>query len=59
MGSNDPVRPATRTEDAAPRRRTVPAEPPTGRALWPTFMRRTLAEDELPAPAPREVCAAK
>lgn len=22
-------------------------EPPTGRALWPTFMRRTLAEEEV------------
>jgi hypothetical protein len=24
-----------------------PAEPPTARALWPTFMRRTLDEDVL------------
>lgn len=36
-------------------------EPPTGRALWPTFMRRTLDEEDLhrrappvqAAPAPR------
>ena len=25
----------------------APAEPATARALWPTFMRRTLAEDAL------------
>jgi hypothetical protein len=27
------------------------AEPATGRALWPTFMRRTLAEDAVQVPA--------
>ncbi|WP_198377958.1 hypothetical protein [Neoroseomonas rubea] len=59
MGSNDPMRPAARTDGAAVRKASAPQEPPTGRALWPTFMRRTLAEEELPAPAPREVCAAK
>jgi hypothetical protein len=32
----------------APAPRTV-AEPATARALWPTFMRRTLAEDALRA----------
>jgi hypothetical protein len=31
--------------------RAIP-EPPTARALWPTFMHRTLAEDQLrPRPA--------
>jgi hypothetical protein len=33
-----------------------PAEPATSRALWPTFMRRTLAEDALhrePPPPPK------
>ncbi len=28
-------------------RETIPPEPATDRALWPTFMRRTLAEDAL------------
>ncbi|MBP0465143.1 hypothetical protein J5Y09_14555 [Roseomonas sp. PWR1] len=59
MGSNDPIRLTARTEGVAARKASAPSEPPTGRALWPTFMRRTLAEEELPAPAPREVCAAK
>jgi hypothetical protein len=30
-----------------PRRPSPPAEPATARALWPTFMRRTLPEDML------------
>lgn len=34
--------------DARPAPRPpAPAEPATSRALWPTFMRRTLAEDAL------------
>jgi hypothetical protein len=43
MGSIDPPRTdADRVAAPAPDR--VPAEPPTARALWPTFMRRTLDE---------------
>jgi len=38
--------------------RPDPAEPPTPRALWPTFMRRTLEEDALRAEQ-REVAPAK
>ncbi len=30
-------------------------EPGTPRALWPTFLRRTLAEDMLQPPPPRPV----
>lgn len=32
-----------------PTRSQIPAEPATARALWPTFLRRTLAEDSLEA----------
>ncbi len=35
------------------RRPVAPPEPATPRALWPTFMRRTLDEDLLRAEAPR------
>jgi hypothetical protein len=41
------------TDDGIPllpeRDRAPQAEPATGRALWPTFMRRTLSEDALRA----------
>jgi hypothetical protein len=37
---------ATRVERPAP----APSEPATARALWPTFMRRTLSEEALRAP---------
>ena len=40
------ARPVARRDAAAP-------EPSTGRALWPTFMRRTL-EDERVRPRPRD-----
>lgn len=43
-----PAPTATRTEALPP-----PQEPATGRALWPTFMRRTLAEEDLRACPPR------
>jgi hypothetical protein len=37
--------------DQAALRRPPPTEPATPRALWPTFLRRTLEEDALrPAP---------
>lgn len=37
--------------DQAAARRPAPAEPATPRALWPTFLRRTLEEEALrPAP---------
>ncbi len=47
MGSIEPPRQAGAS---APEQVRV-QEPPTGRALWPTFMRRTLAEEELRAAA--------
>jgi hypothetical protein len=34
-----------RTQDLI--RTSAPAEPATARALWPTFMRRTLSEEAL------------
>lgn len=40
----------------APREQPGLQEPPTGRALWPTFMRRTLDDDRVraaAAPKPR------
>ena len=41
--------PETRTMErpAEPQRPSLPAEPATPRALWPTFMRRTLDEEAL------------
>lgn len=41
-----------RQEPDPPRRETAP-EPATPRALWPTFMRRTLCEETLQAGAER------
>lgn len=41
-----PARPPATTEAPPP----AAPEPATGRALWPTFMRRTLAEDALRPP---------
>ncbi|MBR0650605.1 hypothetical protein GXW78_13095 [Roseomonas terrae] len=32
-----------------PTKRDVAPEPPTGRALWPTFMRRTLDDEKVRA----------
>lgn len=43
MGSIDPPR-TDAERAAAPAQDRLPAEPPTARALWPTFMRRTLDE---------------
>ena len=45
--------PASPEDDAPASRadRAIP-EPGTARALWPTFMRRTLAEEMLGAPQP-------
>ena len=40
------------TPETKPTPRPAPMpEPATARALWPTFMRRTLAEDSLRTPA--------
>jgi hypothetical protein len=51
MGSIEP--PRTTAEAAAARvQDRLPAEPATGRALWPTFMRRTLDEHLVGAGAP-------
>lgn len=44
-----PVRPVP----FMPVKRDVQSEPPTGRALWPTFMRRTLDDEQVKA-CPRE-----
>jgi hypothetical protein len=47
------TQPANGLEEAGATRREVtlsglaPTEPTTARALWPTFMRRTLTEDAL------------
>jgi hypothetical protein len=43
--------PEATSEVEAPRARP-PAEPATARALWPTFMRRTLPEEMLRREAP-------
>jgi hypothetical protein len=55
MGSIELPRPAGEAPRPAPQDR-LPAEPATGRALWPTFMRRTLDEHLVrigPAEPPR------
>jgi hypothetical protein len=55
MASIDPPRtaiPAARRASPEDRR---PVEPPTDRALWPTFLRRTLEDQQVrpAAPEPR------
>jgi hypothetical protein len=53
------VQPVQRAAEAEPIPRNDPAvtsavaEPATPRALWPTFMRRTLAEEALRTEPPR------
>ena len=52
-----PVATMPHAEGANDVRVPPPAEPATGRALWPTFMRRTLTEEALrlaPEPAAAE-----
>lgn len=44
MDRIEPPRPADQAARIATRR-DIPPEPSTARALWPTFMRRTLEED--------------
>lgn len=44
---------ATTVERPPEAERAAPAEPATARALWPTFMRRTLAEEALRREAQR------
>jgi hypothetical protein len=55
MGSIDPPRTATEGAGAPAPLDRLPAEPATGRALWPTFMRRTLDEHlvGIATPAPQ------
>jgi hypothetical protein len=45
---------APRPAPTAPRTETLPPlhEPATAQALWPTFMRRTLSEEDLRAARP-------
>jgi hypothetical protein len=49
----EPPRPAFDAARTAPPEKTPVSEPPTSRALWPTFMRRTLEEEQVRASAPR------
>ncbi len=44
MDHIDPPRPAATAPGLPAPQDRLPAEPATGRALWPTFMRRTLDE---------------
>lgn len=46
MASIEPPRPAAEAARTTTKREAAP-EPSTGRALWPTFMRRTLDEDQV------------
>ena len=48
MATIEPPRPAAQAA-RIPVKRDVAPEPSTGRALWPTFMRRTLDEDQVRA----------
>lgn len=46
MDRIEPPRPADQAARIAAKRDLAP-EPSTARALWPTFMRRTLEEDQV------------
>lgn len=46
MNTIEPPRSAQQAARPTTKREPAP-EPPTGRALWPTFMRRTLDEEVL------------
>ena len=46
MSTIEPPRPAEKAARTPPPREAAP-EPSTGRALWPTFMRRTLDEEQV------------
>ena len=48
MDRIEPPRPAEQAARIATRRDAAP-EPSTNRALWPTFMRRTLEEEQVRA----------
>ncbi len=52
MGSIEPPRPADQAARIEDRRKPAP-EPSTDRALWPTFMRRTLEEEQVRVTAQR------
>ena len=43
----EPPRPAVMAARTAARRDTVFREPATSQALWPTFMRRTLDDEQV------------
>lgn len=47
MDRIEPPRPAEMAARPAARRDIAAPEPPTGRALWPTFMRRTLDDEQV------------
>ncbi|GGJ23299.1 hypothetical protein [Neoroseomonas lacus] len=53
MDRIEPPRPADQAARIATRREAAP-EPSTNRALWPTFMRRTLEEEQVRASAQKE-----
>lgn len=52
MASIDPPGKAKPNTDGAAATGRLP-EPPTSQALWPTFMRRTIATEPLPRPKNR------
>ncbi|NMJ40376.1 hypothetical protein GWK16_03930 [Roseomonas sp. JC162] len=49
MANIESPRPAREAARIAPPEKRPVQEPPTGRALWPTFMRRTLEEEQVRA----------
>jgi hypothetical protein len=49
MVNIEPPRPAPEVARIAPPEKYPVQEPPTGRALWPTFMRRTLEDEQVRA----------
>ena len=51
MDRIEPPRPADQAARMTPAKRDAAPEPSTSRALWPTFMRRTLDEDQVRAVA--------
>ncbi|HWT10546.1 MAG TPA: hypothetical protein VN329_15375 [Roseomonas sp.] len=53
MASIEPPRPAAKAARMTPAKRDAAPEPSTSRALWPTFMRRTLDEDQVRATVKR------
>lgn len=53
MSNIEPPRPAAQAARVPPAKRDAAPEPSTSRALWPTFMRRTLDDDQVRATVKR------